>query len=391
MSTAKPVRPSMPTGPSGGSEAPSWRDRFAAAMDRWMTQPQTYRRALSNPMARWLMRRRAERLFGHMAGFVHSQVLLACVRLQLFETLLARPRNLEELAQLTRLAPTGLQRLLDSAQKLGLLEQRSGGRYGLGPLGTPVAAHAGLRDMIEHNAVLYQDLSDPLRLLRQPDGAAMHAYWPYASEQAVPTPPDQFARYSALMASSQRFVIEELLQSYPFQQHQRVLDVGGGQGGWISALAEQQPDLQLALFDLPPVAEIARQRLQAHGLGTRVQVHGGSFFDDALPSGADLVTLLRVAHDHDDAAVLCILRNIHQALATGGTLLLAEPMATEATQPSVSDPYFHFYLLAMGSGRLRSQSALSALMLSAGFTHIESVPNPMPLHASLLIGRKNKG
>jgi len=31
------------------------------------------------------------------------------------------------------------------------------------------------------------------------------------------------------------------------------------------------------------------------------------------------------------------------------------------------------------------------LMLEAGFSHIERVPNPMPLHAQLLVGRKTRG
>jgi demethylspheroidene O-methyltransferase len=142
------------------------------------------------------------------------------------------------------------------------------------------------------------------------------------------------------------------------------------------------------LFDLPPVAAIARTRMAGLGLGERVAVHGGSFTADALPKGADLVTLLRVAHDHPDDVVRVLLRAIHDALPAGGKLLLAEPMARPAGVPSVSDPYFHFYLLAMGSGRLRTAQALTALMQEAGFTHIQAIANPMPLHAGLLLGQK---
>jgi demethylspheroidene O-methyltransferase len=63
-------------------------------------------------------------------------------------------------------------------------------------------------------------------------------------------------------------------------------------------------------------------------------------------------------------------------------------MAQPAGQPSVSDPYFHFYLLAMGSGRLRTAQALTALMQEAGFSQVRTVANPMPLHAGLLLGQK---
>jgi demethylspheroidene O-methyltransferase len=371
---------------------PSWRERLAARIDRWTTSPALYHWALSWPLSRWVVRRRSAQLFELMAGFVHTQVLLACVRLRLLETVLEAPRTLDELVAQTGLPRAGLQRLLDSAVSMRLMDRRSGDRYGLGALGAPVAAHEGIRDMVEHNATLYDDMRDPLALLRDPGQAGMHTYWPYTPDQTSATSPapDSFSRYSALMATSQRFVIEELLAAYPFADHQRVLDVGGGMGGWVSALAQRHPHLQCDLFDLPPVAALARENVQRQGLGERITTHGGSFTADALPTGADLVTLVRVAHDHADHTVLTVLRAIHAALPLGGTLLLAEPMAQSEGQ-SPSDPYFHFYLMAMGSGQLRTPQALAALMEAAGFTHVELAPNAMPLHAQILVGRKSRG
>jgi demethylspheroidene O-methyltransferase len=371
---------------------PSWRERLAARIDRWTTSPALYHWALSWPLSRWVVRRRSAQLFELMAGFVHTQVLLACVRLRLLETLLESPRTLEQLAALTGLPGAGLQRLLDSAVSMRLVDRRGGGRYGLGALGAPVATHEGIRDMVEHNATLYDDMRDPLALLRDPVQAGMHTYWPYTPNQtdAAPPPEASFSRYSALMATSQRFVIEELLTAYPFADHQRVLDVGGGMGGWVSALAQHHPHLKCDLFDLPPVAALARENVQRQGLGGRITTHGGSFTTDPLPTGADLVTLVRVAHDHADHTVLTVLRAIHSALPLGGTLVLAEPMAQSEGQ-SPCDPYFHFYLMAMGSGQLRTPQALAALMEAAGFTHIELAPSPMPLHAQILVGRKSRG
>lgn len=389
MTTLHSTKPLLPLASSA-----SWRDRLAMRIDRWMTSPALYQWALANPLTRWMVRRRSTQLFDLMAGFVHSQVLLACVRLRLLDLVLAQPRTLAELAALTQVPAAGLQRLLDSAVSMRLLAVRGGERYGLGSLGAPVVAHAGIRDMVEHNATLYEDLRDPLALLRDPDQAHMHAYWPYTDHQAgapQPKAPEaQFARYSALMATSQRFVIDELLAAYPFSEHRCVLDVGGGMGGWVTALARHQPRLQLQLFDLPPVAALAREQIQRHGLAERITAFGGSFTEDPLPTGADLVTLVRVAHDHDDATVLTLLRAIQEALPMGGTLLLAEPMAQGEGQASSTDPYFHFYLMAMGSGRLRTPRALSELMSRAGFSQIELAPNPMPMHAQLLVGRKTR-
>ena len=367
-----------------------WRDRLAAQIDRWSTSPGLHRWAVASSLTRWLVRRRSARLFACMAGFVHTQVLLACVRLRLLETLSEAPRTLDELAHLTGLQAASLQRLLDSAVAMGLMDRRSRGRYGLGSLGAPVATHAGIREMVEHNATLYEDLRDPLALLRDPNQAQMHTYWPYTPhQQREGASADSFGRYSALMSTSQRFVIDELLAAYPFVDHQRVLDIGGGMGGWVGALAQRHPHLQCTLFDLPPVAQLAREQLDRQGLGERITTQGGSFITDPLPRGADLVTLVRVAHDHDDATVLQLLRAIHDSLPLAGALVLAEPMANAEGQSPI-DPYFHFYLMAMGSGRLRTPQALSELMAQAGFTHIELAPNPMPLHAQVLVGRKSR-
>jgi demethylspheroidene O-methyltransferase len=148
--------------------------------------------------------------------------------------------------------------------------------------------------------------------------------------------------------------------------------------------------LRLELFDLPPVARLAQVNMERQGLSQQIQTTGGSFLVDELPRGADLVTLIRIAHDHPDHDVLRVLRAIHRALPPGGTLLLAEPMAHDDVSQAQGDAYFHFYLLAMGSGRLRSRHELRNLMEQAGFCLVEALPTQIPLHAQILIGRKTR-
>lgn len=375
-----------------------FKDAWQSRLERWYSHPGLYRWSLGNPLTRWLTRRRTRKLFDLMAGFVHSQVLLGCVRLDLFRTLQQAPANLADLARRTGMAPAVLQRLLLSAVALGLLEHRSQGRFGLGPLGVPLAQHEGIAQMIEHNHLLYQDMQDPLQFLNNAWSGGMAEYWPYAHAKPAAAMPaadvDKFTRYSQLMAASQGFVVQEILSSYFFDEHRCVLDVGAGKGRFVSELAAHAPHLQFKMFDLPPVLALAREGLQAKGLSERVALHPGSFLDDPLPEGADLITLVRVAHDHPDAVVLQILQKAHAALPLGGALLLAEPMAQpdeDAGQPEAStDAYFHFYLLAMGAGRLRTPQELHRLMEEAGFTHVEQVPNAMPIHARILVGRKSR-
>jgi demethylspheroidene O-methyltransferase len=73
------------------ADAPrTWRDRWAAWRDRMVAIHRFQRRAAGLWLTRPLARRRAAELFDLVAGFVYTQVLAACVRLDLFEVLAAR-------------------------------------------------------------------------------------------------------------------------------------------------------------------------------------------------------------------------------------------------------------------------------------------------------------
>jgi len=382
--------------PDGLMKVSAWHDRFLQWLERLYASPKMYQWTLSNPLTRWVTQRRTQKIFDLMSGFVYSQVLLGCVRLDLFKILHHKPMDLQQIAQQTQLPEPALQRLLLSAVSLGLLERRSHQRFGLGALGVPLATHAGIGAMVEHNHLLYRDMQDPLAFLNNAWLGSMADYWPYAhdAQAAERAAQDKFSRYSDLMASSQGFVVQEILGSYFFDEHRCVLDVGAGKGRFASELALHAPHLKLKLFDLPPVLELAKSTFQSKGLLDRLALHPGNFLHDPLPQGADLVTLVRVAHDHPDEVVQQLLQKIHDALPAGGTLLLAEPMALTHAQSGdgaqQTDAYFHFYLLAMGAGRLRTPQELMQMMRQAGFVCVEQVPNNMPIHAQILLGRKHQ-
>lgn len=382
--------------PSSLQAANTWHDRMLAWLERLYASPRLYSFSLTNPFTRWVTRRRTQKLFDLMAGFVHTQVMLGCIRLDLFKMLHQAPADLQQIAARVNMPAPVLQRLLLSAVSLGLLECRSQSRFGLGPLGVPLATHDGIAAMIEHNHLLYADMQDPVGFLNNAWQGDMAAYWPYAhdAQAATRAAQDKFSRYSDLMAASQGFVVEEILSSYFFDEHQCVLDVGAGKGRFACDMAAHAPHLKVKLFDLPPVLELAKNNVQQRGMSERMSFYPGSFLHDELPQGADLVTLVRVAHDHPDDVVKQLLQKIHAALPLGGVLLLAEPMAQtlSASQSgsAQADAYFHFYLLAMGAGRLRTPEELMRLMAEVGFGQIEHLPNAMPIHAQLIVARKSK-
>jgi len=368
-------------------------DGIHQKIDAWMTSPGLYRKSIANPLTRWFTRRRTKQIFDLMSGFVHSQVLLSCVKLNIFSIVHREPVTLDELSARCQVPASVLQRLILSAIALRLLEHRSQGRIGLGALGAPLAAHEGVRAMVEHNNLLYQDMAEPLGFLRDAWRGGMAGYWPYAHSdspaQDSVSKLDQVGRYSALMAASQNFVIEEILAAYSFAKHRCMMDVGCGMGRFVASVAQREQHLSFQLFDLPAVLALTQKNHASFGLESRMSYHPGSFFHDTLPQGADLVTLVRVAHDHPDGAVLGIMKRIHQALPAGGTLLLAEPMAQEPGDKPLGDAYFHLYLLAMGAGRYRTPTELTVMLKESGFTRVDLIPNAMPIHTRLLVARKS--
>lgn len=364
----------------------SWLDRWSALRDRLLASPAFRRWAAGFPLTRPIARRRTRALFDLCAGFVYAQILLACVRLRLFDVLSEGPQTAAALSSRLELTPDAAERLLSAAAALGLVAQRGKDRFGLGSLGAAMVDNPGIAAMVLHHRHLYADLRDPVALLRgELSTTELAHYWPYAgADRPGDLPAERVAAYTALMSASQPLVADEILDAYPLARHRRLLDLGGGDGTFLAAAAARAPDLRLILFDLPPVAEHARARLAVAGLAERAEVVGGDFLLDPLPQGADLVTLVRVIHDHDDGSALAILSAARRALLPHGTLLLAEPMAGTPGAGAI-DAYFGFYLLAMGRGRPRTPDELHGLLRRAGFTRIRRVSTRTPLLTSLLI------
>lgn len=363
-----------------------WLDRLYAQRNRLLSSPAFQKWAASFPLTRPIARQRAQAAFDLCAGFVYSQILLACIRLRVFEILDRQPQTAAELAPQLALTVDATNRLLAAATSLGLAERRSHGRFGLGVRGAAFIGNPSIGAMVQHHAMFYADLADPVALLRAPKGATQLArYWAYAGSDA-PTSlgNSDVAAYSTLMAASQELIAGDILDAYAFAGHTCLMDVGGGEGAFLTAVAARHAGLQFRLFDLPAVTDRARQRFAAAGIADRATISSGDFASDALPEGADVISLVRIVHDHDDDTVMGLLRAVHRALPAGGKLLIAEPMAGTRGAEPMGDAYFGFYLLAMGSGRPRTPVELKAMLAAAGFEDIRQIPTRRPMLTSAI-------
>ena len=365
----------------------SWPD----LRDRLLASKAFHRFAVRFPLTRWIARRQAKALFDVVAGFVYSQVLYACVQLNIFSILSNGPMSVSDLAKRFRLSEDRTDRLMRAAESLQLVQSSPGGSWRLGMLGAVLVNNTAITALVTHHATLYADLRDPVGLLRGETDANLARYWPYADEHAASPAlltEEKVAEYSSLMSASQPLIADEILSIYPFHRHRHLMDIGGGQGTFLLAVAAAFPQLNLTLFDLPAVASLAQKNFSAAGIADRAAAVGGSFFETPLPQGADVITILRVLYDHDDHRALAILRAAYAALPSGGSLLVAEPMSETPGAESMGSAYFGFYLLAMGKGRSRSASVLADMIRQAGFREPRLQPTRLPLQVGLIVAKK---
>ncbi|MBJ6122955.1 methyltransferase [Sphingomonas mollis] len=363
-----------------------WRGRWIGWRNHWLSSPRFQRFAARFPLTRPIARRRARTLFDLVAGFTYSQILAACIETGLLEMLAEGPQDTATIAARIDLPLAGAERLLRGATALGLVE-RLGDGWALGGDGAALRGNRGIAEMVAHHRLLYADLADPVALLRRGGGGgALSGLWHYA-EDSGRGDAASVADYSALMAASQPMVAAQAIDAYSFHRHRRLLDVGGGEGAFLQAVGERVPALALGLFDLPAVGDRARVRFDSAGLSTRTQIYGGDFLRNPLPPGYDIISLIRVLHDHDDASAMALLRQINRALSPGGTLFLAEPMAETRGAEPAGDAYFGFYLLAMGSGRPRSAKEIAAMLRAAGFSHIRHRRTAMPITTCVITAK----
>ncbi len=366
-------------------------DRVLNWRDRLLGSPRFHLFAARMPIFSAITRRRSAELFDIAAGFVYTQVLFSCLKLKLFDMLAPGPLSLEDIARRTELPLASAERLTTAAVAIRLLEKRRDGRIGLGMLGAALNGAPGVKAMMHHNQVLYRDLIDPVALLRGETGpTALSRYWPYASdhERRQGITPEEVASYTDLMAESQGFVADDILDAYDVGRHKRLMDLGGGDGSFLRSAGRRARDLALTLVDLPPVVAMARQRFAAAGIESRATLHGHDFQNGTLPKGADLISMVRVAHDHDDPVVRKLLAAAHDALEPGGSLILAEPMSGVPGAEHMADAYFGFYLLAMGTGRARTPETLIVMLKEAGFAEAAVIPTRRPLLTSLIVAKK---
>jgi demethylspheroidene O-methyltransferase len=369
-------------------DPPAYRSRAASRLTRLVASRRFQKWAARFPLTRRIVRTEGEAMFDLVAGFCHSQILQALVKFDIPQILLAHEQTVDELSREVQVPPDRMQVLLSGAVAIGLLKLRRSGFYALTTRGAALAGVPGLAGMIAHHDVLYLDLADPVAFFRGEVETELADFWPYVFGAGGATDPKTTATYSQLMSDSQVLVAEDTLASVSLDGATRIMDVGGGTGAFLAAVGTAYPFVWMTLFDLPTVAPAAQSRFEKLGMADRLTIAQGSFRDDPLPVGADLISLVRVLYDHSDETVTTLLRAVYDALPDGGRIMISEPMTGGARPQRAGDAYFALYCMAMRTGRARSATEIADLLALAGFTDVQMPKSRRAFITSVMTGVK---
>lgn len=167
-------------------------------------------------------------------------------------------------------------------------------------------------------------------------------------------------------AASSKEAYTSFLEAYDFSSINKLVDVGGGTGTFLTAILEANSTMTGVLFELPEVIDQAKNSSETASVNDRCQLIGGSFFE-TIPEGGDAYVLRQVVHNWDDERAIAILKCCHQAMKEQARLLVIDSVIPPGNE-FVGAKFMDVNMLIMCSGgRERTEEQFRDLFTSAGF------------------------
>jgi hypothetical protein len=313
-----------------------------------------------------------ERVTEIIAGWMVSRALHVAAELGVADLLASGPKNITELASATSAHPRSLYRLLRMLGSYGIFAETVRGDFELTETGALLqsgflrdfARMFGDADWNGFGALLHNIKTG------EPAFKYVHGIGFFDYLSAHPDAQERFDRGLANGANAENPLIAA---AYNFSQYSRIVDVGGGRGGFLAEVLKAHKGPRGVLFDQPQVVATP-EYLQRAGVLDRCEVAGGSFFE-SVPPGADLYILKRVMHDWPDDVCAGILRRCRDAVAKDGRILVVEAVVPPGNTPHRSKTV-DLLMMALLDGRERTQEEFADLFSRSGLQLTRVVPTP---------------
>jgi O-methyltransferase domain/Dimerisation domain len=175
------------------------------------------------------------------------------------------------------------------------------------------------------------------------------------------------------MTNMSQLAAPAVAAAYDFGAWESLMDVGGGNGVFLSHILRTHTRLRGVLADLPHVLDRAQHRgFLANDLTARSSMQACDIFRE-VPSGCRAYMMKSVIHDWEDQRALEILVNCRRVVPADGVLLLVELDLSGGNLPSTGK-LIDLVMLVMTGGKERTIEEYSELLASAGFRLNKVVP-----------------
>ncbi|MCI3275057.1 acetylserotonin O-methyltransferase [Streptomyces cylindrosporus] len=299
-----------------------------------------------------------------------SAVVYALAELNVADQLAKGPRPVAELAAAVGADEGALYRLLRCAALLGVFTELDGRRFALTPIaeGLRTDLPDGVRDavLLDGSDFFWNSFGMILHSARTGRPAFDERYgtsfWTHLNDD-----PAAGAVFDDAMTTISRRLGGLFLDRLDFTRFPRLADVGGGRGYFLAEALRRNPGNRGVLFDRPQVVATAPDLLAERGVADRVEVVGGDFFADALPTGCDGYVLKTVLHDWPDDKAVAILRRVREAIGDGsGRLLVLEQVVAPGNTWDTAK-FLDIDMLVVMGGRERNLDEWRELLWAGGF------------------------
>ena len=291
--------------------------------------------------------------------------LRALVDIGGLEELSGGPLATGELARRCGASAELLPKVLRSVAALGLIRTASPGTYELTDVGRALLGSSALAGVRFHcDPEVWEaigELPEALRAGQAPFVARHGDAYAYMA-----TRPETAAAFYDLMGRELEPVAEALASAIDFGEAGTVVDVGGGEGGFITAILRAHPGTRGVLADLPLALPEATQTLAATGLTDRCEVVACDFFTDPLPAGAGDYLLAHIIHNFTDEQAVTVLRAVRTAIPAGGRLVLVELVLPDDDAPHWAKD-LDIRMMSFQPGGERTAPEYASLLARAGF------------------------
>ncbi|MGW7537851.1 methyltransferase [Amycolatopsis sp. NPDC054798] len=314
-------------------------------------------------------------IHGQLFGGFTGQVIRAFADLRVADLLDTGPASVPQLCRAIGADENALSSFLSVCVSLNLVQADEDGLLAVTDRGRLLASDAFDAKLARFLASpganrRFEQIADLVRTREPADSPADAGIYPYLAEDSAAQ-----AAFVDLMGEFSAGCAPDLLSCYDFSRHDRIVDVGGGNGTLLSHILRAAPQATGVLYEQPGVLDLARSSVDPR-IAERIEFTAGNFLDKVPPDG-DLYLLKSVLCDWDDREAGQILANCHQAAPPGSTLLVvdwscpARPPAGISTDETV---FRNLFLRSIFGGRLRSLYEFRTIVTEAGFDLTQVLP-----------------